>query len=519
MSRPKCLQRHLFLHLVLLISLALSAYLFWGSLWVSLLCAVTFFFPYQKMIQSNLTQRQDQHRRRQQLLFFQQIQSACSSGQSLLCAVESACLHLSRLYPSRDAFVIDLRHVYLGIHAHRPLKDLLLELAQQQPNREGQALFRLLAESQRFGPGIHQLLHTSSQLLLILDRIDRHIRSLSARTEGECVLLCLAPILFVAFLQKLMPQEWLKGAYTASALILRILACLLIFLAPLSFLWIRSHPHEQLKKQGPAASLRLALQKSSFLRSLAYKLYQLSPSFLRLRYSRIFRCLLQIEQSALRPQEHDAPSEDQVLCLCATWLLFYLIYACMLALFVLVLSFLNLPFLLLIYGSIPLLILPDRLLTQRKRSYQLELLTELPLFAALLLQLLQCQYSLKQALLFVMDQLRLAPELEALILPYRPVLLSGERASTLLQNLATRIDQADLSALCLLLGQQEEYGGPDLLYQLERQVERGWDILREARLQRGEMLNTRLLLPMFLAFIAVLLCALFPVLGYFQWQA
>lgn len=449
-------------------------------------------------------------------LFFQYLYTETGGGRSLETACRQAARHFAFFYGPNEAFMRDLLRLEHGLALQQPLQELFRGMAERTPSPQVRAVLYLLASSQLLGPRLREILETAATMLGELHRIGRQVAAENARQNLEAVILAILPFAMMPVMHVIAAEDLALSRSHGYGQLLLAAALALAVPAGSLVLRLRAGLREAKIPDSSFQRLRARLVRPAALLRLGERLTARLPARYRLRIYRAMRTLLHIEATPLRSQaavrEGDIIEHLVVgwvllrvflfLALIAAWLLLFLCGRRPPAVFSLLVLFIA-------------TVLPERQLFVRQERYQLALLGTFPLYSALMVQLLRSGFSLSRAILFCSRHMETGTPIEREFARFRPALEAGERASTLLTQFASRLDEVEAHTAFLLFAQYERFGGDETLAQLERAVDKGWELMKEARRRSGDLQAAAMLVPMLLSMLAVILIGITPALNYF----
>ncbi|MDI9498566.1 MAG: hypothetical protein QM270_08820 [Bacillota bacterium] len=449
-------------------------------------------------------------------LFFQYLYTETGGGRSLETACRGAAAHFAFFYGPNEPFMRELIRLERGLELQQPLQELFRGMAGRTAATEARAVLYLLASSQLLGPRLREILETAATMLGELHRIGRQVAAENARQNLEAVILIILPFALMPAMHVIAAEDLARSRSSGYGLLLLGAALCLSVLAGSLVLRLRAGLRETKIPEGSFLRLRAGLIRSETLLGLGKTMTARLPARYRLRIYRAMRTLLHVESSSSRSGPADREG-DVIEQLVAGWVLLRaLLFG----------SLLGLGLLLQLMGRRPpglfallvlfiATVLPERQLFVRQERYQLALLASFPLYTALMVQLLRSGFSLGRAILFCSRHMDPGTPIEREFAHFRPALEAGERASSLLTQFASRLDELEAHTVFLLFAQYERFGGDETLGQLERAVDKGWELMKQARRRSGDLQAAAMLLPMLLAMLAVILIGITPALNYF----
>ena len=373
----------------------------------------------------------------------------------------------------------------------------------------------MLSATRLLGPRQRELLDLAATTLSELDRVQRQLASENARQHSEAVLLSAMPFALMAVLNRAVAHDLAQSRALAPGLLLLVLAYSLAVGGASLVLRLLSGAGTPPLPEAAFPRLRRLFLRSQRLITLGRRLTRLLPSPYRLRIYRAMRALEHSESDACAAPIRDATDGGERLV--AAWVLLRLLLIAAALCVLLLCATLGqpLPWALVAFIGLIVLVLPERQLFTRQERYQLALLADLPLYMTLVVQLLRSGFSLSRALLFCLPHMEPERPLAREWARLRPALEAGSRASSALTAFASRLDEVEAHRFFLLLAQHERFGSADGLDALNRELAQGWLLMQRARRRSGDLQAAALLLPMLMSMLSVILIGLIPVLSYF----
>ncbi len=449
-------------------------------------------------------------------LFFQYLYTETGGGHSLETACREAVRHFAFFYGPNEPFMRELARLARGLELQQPLQELFRGMAGRTAAAEARGVLYLLASSQLLGPRLREILETAATMLGELHRIGRQVAAENARQNLEAVILVMLPFAMMPAMHVVAAEDLARSRGSGYGLLLLGAALFLAVLAGSLVLWLRAGLRETRIPDGSFLRLRARLIRSDTLLGFGKALTSRLPARYRLRIYRAMRTLLHVETVPSRsgPESRDGNVIEQLV---AGWVLLRTVLLGILIGFRILLQLIDRqpPGLFTLLVLFIAIVLPERQLFVRQERYQLALLASFPLYSALMVQLLRSGFSLSRAILFCSRHMDPGTPIEREFARFRPALEAGERASTLLTQFASRLDEIEAHTVFLLFAQYERFGGDETLFQLERAVDKGWELMKEARRRSGDLQAAAMLLPMLLAMLAVILIGITPALSYF----
>lgn len=500
--------RILLLYLLISVAMYLLAALFIELTWIRLLsAAVSAYFIYQALT-AYQADRAAKLSREQTELLLQFLSTETSSGHSLDSAFIVAPLHFAKLYNRKSKFQSGLEQIAAGLQLQIPLHLLIRDFASELDSQDAKIVLQVLTTMDFGGSDLPDVLHQESKILGDMKRMERQVAAENAQQSMEALLLCLLP--FIAMIALRTAAKTYMADSFESILGQSILAAsyLLAIVALVLNIHFRAD-HKRASHDESLIKLKAFLSRPSILTKAASLVLGHLPKSYTLRIYQAMRILtsLRDQQAAEQSRSYEA-GIDELNVWCQVKLLWFIV-ACPLSLAAIMAG---IPWYLILVIVILLPFAQDQELLSRANRYQNELMHGLPLFVALMNQLIKSGMVVQRALLFTIQELPRDSALQRELKRMESNLFSGQNAAQVLSDFSSRLDIPEAQSALLLLARQETHGGQEILRQLEQASRDCWSILASAYRRRYELLSQRMFIPMILDMFSIVLMSVAPAL-------
>lgn len=477
----------------------------WGRL-ITAACSSVFIY---RALQTYMSNRSAKLSREQTELLLQFLSTETSSGHSLDSAFMAAPLHFAKLYNRKSTFQSGLEQISTGLQLQIPLHLLIRDFAVGLHSSDARIVLQVLTTMDFGGSDLPEVLHQESKILGDMKRTERQVAAENAQQTMEASILCLLPFIAIAVLrtaaksymadsfESLMGQAMLAASY--------LLALLSLILN------IHFRGEQKTKKQDESlVKLKAYLMRPSILMNAARFVLDHLPKAYVLRIYSAMRILwtLRDEHSADSHWQQFEAGIDELNVWCQIKLL-WLIVVCPLSVAA-IMAGIPWFYVLLLVVTVP--IMQDQELLSRASRYQNELMHGLPLFVALMNQLIKSGMVVQRALLFTIQEIPKDSALQRELKLLESSLLSGQNAAQVLSEFSSRLDVPEAQTALLLLARQETHGGYEMIRQLDQASRDCWAILASAYRRRYEVLSQRMFIPMILDMFSIVLMSAAPAL-------
>lgn len=447
--------------------------------------------------------------REQTELLLQFLSTETSSGHSLDSAFIAAPLHFAKLYNRKSKFQSGLEQIAAGLQLQIPLHLLIRDFASQLDSQDAKIVLQVLTTMDFGGSDLPEVLHQESKILGDMKRVERQVAAENAQQSMEALLLCLLPFLAMIVLRTA-AKAYMADSFE-SILGQSILAAsyLLAIIALILNIHFRAD-HKGRKHDESLIKLKAFLSRPSILTKAAGRVLEQLPKTYTLRIYQAMRILTSLrdqQATSAQSQSYEA-GIDELNVWCQVKLL-WLIIACPLSLAAIMTG---IPWYLILLIVILLPFAQDQELFSRASRYQNELMHGLPLFVALMNQLIKSGMVVQRALLFTIQEIPQDSALQRELKRLESSLLGGQNAAQVLSEFSSRLDVPEAQSALLLLARQETHGGQEILRQLEQASRDCWSILATAYRRRYELLSQRMFIPMILDMFSIVLMSATPAL-------
>lgn len=463
----------------------------------------TFFIA--KAVERFLDARAVRLSREQCELLLQYLSTETSSGRSLDTAFAHAPEHFARLYSQKSPFLSGLEQIAAGLRLQMPLHLLIRDFASTLQSQEARIVLQVLTTIDFGGSDLPEVLHQESRILGDMKRIERQVAAENAQQSSEAMILCLLPF-FAMLALRTAAASYMEASFE-SLLGQGILAA--SYLLALLALFLNIH----FRADSPSRSydesllgLKRYLLRPSFLKNLATKLLNYLPNRYVLRLYNATRVLWTLRsEDGGRAHSYEAGLEELNVAL--QMKLLWLIVAMPLGIAA---WQLGLPWFYILAIIVIIPFMQDQELLSRANRYQNELMQSLPLFVALMNQLLRSGMVVQRALLFTIREMPQDSPLQKELRLLESSISSGQNASHVLSEFSSRLDIPEAQTALLMLARQETHGGHEMLRQLDQASKDCWSILGSAYRRRYELLSQRMFIPMILDMFSIVLMSAAP---------
>ena len=434
--------------------------------------------------------------RAQNKVLMQSLCTSVSDGYSIERAFLCARVDIEKAFGKRAAFAHALKDMEHQLNAHESLDKCVTRFCHKLDYYETLPVLHALSLQRTVGNQIISILRSSCQMLSELHSVASEVEANNSGKNTEALLLSMMPF-GITYMLSVTSSDYLSPAQNTG--IGKLLMVIAFIIAVFSCTYLFSLIGEKPSRNLFSFSKTNRTVPTPIKRCTKWLIANLPSMYT----TRIYEWCNEISFSTREAFEAFIEKTLTTILVCVP-------------LFSLICILLSLPFFLVPFALIVILILLHVDQKSQVNKRRLILMEDLPLFISMLSTLLDSGILLPKALqtcgYAFSNQSCLSQELQNIVMSVE----GGVSAADALESFSHRISIPEAQSALLLAARYERSGGTEVLGLLRLQASSCWALCRNASRKKREREAFTMILPMMLDFVSVLLVAVAPALNTFQ---